>query len=151
MWLLAVIGLLRSCQRAQRWKISFPASNVWFEPSFASAVKTRLHGGEGPGFPRRSGSSKQPDTPQIPTRNVVLHLFSPPSLWSHPVSRVIPKSRASVPVSLLLKQMCKQLRKDRNTAGEKMIQSIPFQSAVFLSSSLLCSAKKTIQGKKNNK
>lgn len=86
----------------------------------------------------------------IPEFVVVLHLFSPHSLWSHPISRVIPKSRASVLVPLLLKQMCKQLRKDRNTAGEKMIQSIPFQSAVFLSSSLLCSAKKKkYKGKKN--
>lgn len=62
------------------------------------------------------------------------------------------KSRALVQFSLLLKQICKQLRKDRNTASRKKnIQSFPFPEHCisFVFTPLQC--KKIIQGEKNNK
>lgn len=76
-----------------------------------------------------------------------------PSLLRHPdptqLSQRIFKSKAPVQFSLLLKQICKQLRKDRNTASKKTktVSIIPFTALYFyrLHSSAV---QKTIQGQK---
>lgn len=107
---------------------------------------------------RNRSSSGCTATPSLKTRTLIPEhcassLLSSVTLIppSHPNDSEIPffRSRAFVPSPLLLKQICKLLRKDKNTASKKKKTQYPNHSFPERCSSTLFTplqCKKTIQG-----
>lgn len=62
---LVVVTLTHAFTIFQCYKISFPAPNVWFEPSFVSSVESLFSITEHTGFPLKYGNRKQFETVQL--------------------------------------------------------------------------------------